>query len=174
MQTTIAQHDLGTCRICNLRMEAGEWVSVSKTQGTAHTGCLLLRSENTPAADTEIGPLFGDAEQATLEHAKRLLGVKHISFDGATTLGVDQPRLAGQLAKIYSLMKDGRFRTLEQIANAAGCLETSASSRLRDFRKAKFGGHTVISRQVEGVPLLFEYQLILREVKEADGQRQAA
>jgi hypothetical protein len=113
-------------------MEAGEWISISKTQGTTHTGCRSLPSHNVLSADAEMGPLFGDAEQSTLEHAKKVLGVQHISFDGATALGIDQPRLAGQLAKVFSLMKDGEFRTLSQIASATGCLETSASARLRE------------------------------------------
>jgi hypothetical protein len=120
------------------------------------------------------GYLFGDAEQATLEHAKEVLGVHHISFDGATSLGIDAPRLAGQLARVFELMSDGKFRTLAQIADAAGCLETSASARLRDLRKARFGSHAVVSRQVADSPLLYEYRLIINERKEMDGQRSAA
>lgn len=178
MRTTIAQRDLGVCRICSLRMEAGEWVSVSLTRGTAHTGCIGRRSESAAVAQTTTRPdpssgyLFGDAQQATLEHAKEVLGVRHISFDGVSALGIDVPRLAGQLARVYELMTDGEYRTLGEIADVIGGWESSISARLRDLRKTRFGGHQVIVRQRQASPLIFEYKLILRGGKEGDGDGQ--
>lgn len=41
----------------------------------------------------------------------------------------------GQLRRVYELMSDGGKRTLREIARDTGCLETSASARLRDLRK---------------------------------------
>lgn len=71
-------------------------------------------------------------------------------------------RLNGQIKRIFDLMRDGQWRTLRQIASATKCLETSASTRLRDLRKPRFGGHKVELRHVPGYPGLFEYRLILR------------
>ncbi len=71
-------------------------------------------------------------------------------FDGVTFASVqDGIRLTGQIKRIFELMRDGNWRTLRQIARATYCLETSASTRLRDFRKPRFGGHTVERRRRE-------------------------
>jgi hypothetical protein len=47
----------------------------------------------------------------------------------------DGERLSGALARTYELMADGRWRTLQEIAEAVGCTEAGASARLRDMRK---------------------------------------
>jgi hypothetical protein len=119
------------------------------------------------------GYLFGQPERAIIDHAREVTGAKTINFDGESIMQIDTARLAGQLARVYSLMVDGRYRTLSEIAVQTGCLETSASARLRDFRKAKFGGHTVLPRRVEGVQGLYEYKLVLNQ-KENDERRNAA
>lgn len=55
-------------------------------------------------------------------------------------------------------MKDGLWRTVQEIAETLSIevSETSISSSLRDLRKEKFGGHTVIGRRTEGI---YEYRL---------------
>lgn len=174
----IAETTLGSCPLCDLLMDVGEWVSQRASGRLVHLGC----TSRSAAEPTTQFRLFGDneietaieAKDETIERAKETLGIKHISFDGASVLGVDVPRLAGQLATIFNLMRDGKFRTLAQIAGAAECLETSASARLRDFRKARFGSHTVVSRPVESVALVYEYRLIINERKETDERRNAA
>lgn len=174
MRNEIAKSDQGLCPGCDLLMEAGEWVSREGGQ-TMHAGCLSWRTENRVIShDATSGFLFSEMEQQTIENAKATLGVKTMLFDGSTSMQIDVPRLAGQLAKVFALMSDGQFRTLSQIASATGCLETSASARLRDLRKARFGGHEVISRQHADSPSVYEYRLILREKNEGDGQRNAA
>lgn len=198
MSIIVAKKSMGFCPGCGIQIEAGETVSIVNNLA-AHVGCgqkleqvgtekrdgsakFELKKENpgqvrgTSRQKTEpqSGFLFSDAETAIIEHAQEVIGVKHVSFDGATVLQIDTPRLAGQLAKVFELMRDGRFRTLAQIASVAGCLETSVSARLRDLRKARFGSHAVVSRQVEGVPLVYEYRLIVNERKEIDGRRDAA
>jgi hypothetical protein len=81
-------------------------------------------------------------------------------FNGADYVASrDNPRLAGQMLRIFNLCKDGQWRTLEQIANATGDPENSVSAQLRHFRKARFGGHTV-NRQHQGNGL-YLYQLIV-------------
>ena len=64
-------------------------------------------------------------------------------FDGKTYEPSDGPRLGAQLAQVASLMRDGQWRTLYEIAHATGCPEQSVSARLRDLRKPRYGGYTV-------------------------------
>lgn len=82
-------------------------------------------------------------------------------FDGRTyNKKLDRSRLTGQWLLVFDLMKDGAWRTLREIADRTGCPEASVSARLRDFRKAKFGGHAVDRRRrgiwTDGV---WEYQV---------------
>jgi DNA-binding Lrp family transcriptional regulator len=72
-------------------------------------------------------------------------------FDGITYDATrDGPRMTKQLQKVKRLMSDGQWYTLSQIATACGCSESSASARLRDLRKAKFGAHTVERKNCGG------------------------
>lgn len=82
------------------------------------------------------------------------------NFDGPTIEPVrDNQRLHFQLAQVFELMKDGKWRTLGAIERETGAPAPSVSARLRDLRKQKFGGHTVNREYVgEG---LYRYQLIL-------------
>jgi hypothetical protein len=72
----------------------------------------------------------------------------------------DQPRLARQHERIRDLMRDGRWRSLSEIATATGDPAASISAQLRHLRKARFGGWTVEKRaralRERG---LFEYRL---------------
>lgn len=84
-------------------------------------------------------------------------------FDGETyEPKFDETRLRGQFGRVFKLMKDEKWRTLSEIAAVTGDPEPGISARLRDFRKIKFGGHTV-NRRRRGEPKdgLFEYQLIV-------------
>ena len=74
---------------------------------------------------------------------------------------LDGSRLGAQLAAVRSLMSDGRWRTLREISEATGASEASASARLRDLRKRKFGAREVLRRRV-GDPKagLFEYRVV--------------
>lgn len=55
----------------------------------------------------------------------------------------DDVRLTGQSQRIFSLMRDGKQRTLREIAAATGDPEASVSAQLRFFRQTRFGAHTV-------------------------------
>ena len=85
---------------------------------------------------------------------------------GGTTYdrNLDKERLSSQLGRVRFLMRDGIWRTLREIRNELGGTDTEAaiSARLRDFRKTRFGRHTV-NRRRRGNPTngLFEYQLVL-------------
>lgn len=59
----------------------------------------------------------------------------------------DRKRLNKQAQAVYNLMADKRWRTLAEISAATGAPEASASARLRDWRKPKFGGYQVDRRR---------------------------
>lgn len=67
------------------------------------------------------------------------------SLDGATFVpSKDAKRLGAQLRAVFLLMKDGRWRTLQEICDETCYPSTAAiSARLRDLRKERFGGHMV-------------------------------
>jgi len=83
-------------------------------------------------------------------------------FDGETYEPArDHHRLNAQLARVLSVVRDGQWRTLADLAQATGDPEASISARIRDLRKEKFGGYVVERRHVERG--LFEYRLVLSQ-----------
>lgn len=87
-----------------------------------------------------------------------------MTFDGATYEPAhDKARLTGQALRVWECMKDGKWRTLGEIGVTTGDRSESAiSARLRDFRKLRFGDHTVNRRaRGERTDGLFEYQLVV-------------
>ncbi len=65
-------------------------------------------------------------------------------FDGETyDVGRDGKRLGRQLQAVFDVMKDGEWRSLRMISEATGAPEGSASARLRDLKKKKFGAHDI-------------------------------
>ncbi len=85
-------------------------------------------------------------------------------FDGETyDRARDHQRLTGEMAVVFRLMEDGDWRTLHEISAQTLAPEASVSARLRDLRKAKFGGHTVERRYVTAG--LWEYRLEVRRVQ---------
>lgn len=84
-------------------------------------------------------------------------------FDGETYEPArDGERLEGQLQRVFALMADARWRTLAEIATAVDGSEAAVSARLRDLRKARFGGHTVNRRYLhDGI---WQYQVLVRRV----------
>lgn len=80
----------------------------------------------------------------------------------------DYARLNAQHIRVYMVMKDERWRSLHDISLLTGDPEASISARLRDFRKFRFGSHTVERRHVERG--LWEYRLIWnRDVPRPEG-----
>lgn len=67
-----------------------------------------------------------------------------MTFDGATyDPARDHDRLSHQLTEVRTLMLDGSWRTLAEIAEVVGAPEASVSARLRDLRKPRHGGYLV-------------------------------
>ena len=67
------------------------------------------------------------------------------TFDRAS----DGRRLDGQAGDVFRLMRDGKWRTLAEIASATGHPEASVSARLRDLRKPHLGGCTVLRQYID-------------------------
>lgn len=84
-----------------------------------------------------------------------------IDFDGTTyEPDKDRGRLTLQLARVRKLMLDGQWRTLREIAQATSTPESSASARLRDLRKPKFGAYVVERRRRGAIGVgLHEYRV---------------
>ncbi len=73
-----------------------------------------------------------------------------LDFDGLTFHRDDDgERLTTQLRTVRDLMRDGQWRTLQEIEAATGFPQASISARLRDLRKPKFGGY-IINRRRRG------------------------
>ena len=67
-----------------------------------------------------------------------------LDFDGVDyEPSRDRKRLTGQIERVYNYLKDGEYRTLDEIAYNAEAPHASCSAQLRNLRKARFGGHTV-------------------------------
>jgi hypothetical protein len=105
-------------------------------------------------------------EQCGTSHAKGQMTFEEYlarkpQFDGAAySQAFDHKRLTGQIRRVFDLMKDGRWRTLEEIAAATGDPQASVSAQLRHLRKPRFGGFTVEKRaKGEREHGLFEYRL---------------
>lgn len=71
----------------------------------------------------------------------------------------DFDRLSAQTQRVFDLMKDQVWRTLDQIAIGTGDPVASISAQLRHLRKERFGGHTVNRRHLGSG--LYEYQLVV-------------
>lgn len=98
---------------------------------------------------TDAGPLFAWTPP------------KERAFDGRTYDPVlDCSRLTDQLLDVFELMKDGRWRTLSEIADHTRHPPQSVSARLRDLRKAKYGAHEVKGQRVGGGS--WQYQLVVK------------
>jgi len=73
----------------------------------------------------------------------------------------DGKRLTAQYMRVFSLMSDGDWRSLNVIATLTKDPEASVSAQLRHMRKEKFGNHTVNKKHIaDGFYL---YQLVVNE-----------
>ena len=86
-----------------------------------------------------------------------------LKFDGETYEPEhDRIRLTKQALRVWNVMTDGQWRTLAALSFDTGDPEASVSARIRDFRKDRFGNHTVERRSVAGRDRgLYEYRLIV-------------
>ena len=77
---------------------------------------------------------------------------------------LDEIRLTKQSLRIFKLMADGEWRTLNEIKTVTKDPPASISAQLRHFRKLRFGKHTVDKRRCwDDISGLWEYRLIVNE-----------
>jgi len=84
------------------------------------------------------------------------------TFDPA----LDEDRLRRQLNDVWVVVRDGQWYTLKYIAYEVNAPEASVSARLRDFRKTKFGGHTVLRERIPNGNGLHRYRVIPRKAEQ--------
>ena len=70
----------------------------------------------------------------------------------------DNPRLTGQLLRIWDVVKSGRWKTLSEISAKTGDPEASISAQLRHLRKPRFGGYEVEREMVKDG--LYRYRVL--------------
>ena len=85
--------------------------------------------------------------------------IKTARYEGPVNAD-DCARLEGQTLRIYRLMIDGTWRTLEEIQRATGDPQASISAQLRHLRKPRFGGN-IVDKQRRGNQ--WEYRLQRRD-----------
>jgi hypothetical protein len=74
----------------------------------------------------------------------------------------DHARLTGQILRVWDLMRDGQWRTLQEIADRTGDPPASISAQLRHLRKERFGLHTVERRsRGDRASGLWEYRVLV-------------
>ena len=89
---------------------------------------------------------------------------EELRFDGADySPDRDNPRLKGQILRVWEVMKDGRWRTLRQIADMTHDPEASISAQLRHLRKDRFGAHQIEREYIDNGA--YKYRLIINEEK---------
>jgi len=89
---------------------------------------------------------------------------KPARFDGSDYIpNRDDKRLTGQIQDIFTLMKDGKWRTLEDIGYQTGHPEASVSAQLRHLRKQRFGSHSIEKRYLGNG--LYQYRLVVNNGK---------
>ena len=78
---------------------------------------------------------------------------------------------------VWRVMADGQWHTLREISEKSGFSEASVSAQLRDYRKTKYGGHTVAMRSAkvqthEREVFAKEYKLVPNRVAYDDDKEQ--
>jgi hypothetical protein len=77
------------------------------------------------------------------------------------------PRLKKQLVRVYDVLAEGVWLSLSDISVLADAPEASASARMRDLRKKKFGGFDLETRVLPHNNV-YEYRL---DVSSGDPER---
>jgi len=67
-------------------------------------------------------------------------------------------RRGTQIARVYTVLLDGDWHTLGNIAERTGDPEPSISAQIRHLRKDRFGNHIIEYRHVQHG--LWEYRLV--------------
>jgi hypothetical protein len=147
------------------KVATGEW-SIDK-------GCLEIETMHEESKIGQQSTIFDpvthherwEPDPKKREEQRRISDMQKIwetnEFKGSDFIKeVDGNRLEKQITVITRLMKDGMWRTLQEIESKLGYPQASISAQLRNLRKESFGGHTVDKkRRGKESKGLFEYRL---------------
>jgi hypothetical protein len=90
--------------------------------------------------------------------------------DGATyDHDQDGLRLFQQAADVWSAMRGGGWYTLKYLSEATGHPPQSVSARIRDFRKERYGAHTVERKRYGLYRGTFVYRLVPNREQQCPG-----
>lgn len=113
--------------------------------------------------DCELGPNHPRHARHAAAEVPDAPVVTHGPAGGATyEERRDLARLSGQRLRVYEVIKDGGWWTAAEVADRTGDAATPVGARIRDFRKAEFGRHTVIRRVRPGTTNVHEYRFTHR------------
>jgi DNA-binding Lrp family transcriptional regulator len=91
---------------------------------------------------------------------------QELFFDGADYVHErDFKRLRKQLNAVFQLMKDGQWRTLNEIADATNYPHASVSACLRDLRKERWGAY-IVDREYLGNGLYTYRVIVPKDIKD--------
>jgi hypothetical protein len=70
-----------------------------------------------------------------------------------------------QLERIYKVMKVGRWKTLRELSAIVNAPPASTSAQLRNLRKSRYGGYTLLRRKTinRAISGLYEYKLVVKK-----------
>ena len=90
-----------------------------------------------------------------------VIGPDRAHFDGSDyDPERDDTRLTGQLLRVFEVMADGQWRTIDEIEALTGDPKISIQSQLRHLRKERFGAYDVPKRRRGGEESnLWEYRV---------------
>lgn len=164
MTPVIAKNDLGPCAGCGAHVEKGEWV-VHRNEGVTHAGCYPRQTGRVAQSQPQDCPLlFDDAPRSVIEEAKEVLGASAIRFAGSSYIPkYDQVRLTKKLLMVFDLMRDQKYRTINEIYDELDhqVAHTTISANLRHLKKEEFGSHTMNKRRRgDDRSGVYEYQII--------------
>jgi hypothetical protein len=108
------------------KQHRADWAGIPAPVVTKSSKAKASEAVNTASPETRTGPPTGTM----------ILEKTRDQFEDPDE-GV---RLGTQAQAVYSLMLDGNWRSLRDIAEDTGFPEASISARLRDLRKPEFGG----------------------------------
>jgi hypothetical protein len=111
--------------------------------------------------------MTADPQQLTIEDY-----LDAAPFEGTAESATDFERLAEQTRGIFNLMKDGVWRTLEEIEAETGYPQDGVAAQLRHLKKLRFGGHALEKRR-RPYGGTWEYRLMVRPQAAADEVRDA-
>ena len=96
----------------------------------------------------------------------RLQGPGTPEFKGAALRLEDGKRLAGQFDRVWAIMRDGEYHTIQEVAERTGDPAQSVARQMRYIRSKARGGH-VLEREHRGRGL-YAFRVDFGAVKDQD------